>query len=71
MAQAIIENSRLILVLERDVDDEGNSIKINRTFNRVKTDASNEALKEVAEALASLQIYPLLDVMRIDQSKLV
>ncbi|SHK14488.1 Protein of unknown function [Anaerobranca californiensis DSM 14826] len=67
----MIENSRLVLVLERDVDDEGNSIKINRTFNRVKTDASNEGLKEVAEALASLQIYPLLDVMRIDQIKLV
>jgi hypothetical protein len=67
----MIENSRLVLVLERDVDDEGNSITFNRTFSRVKPNTSNEDLKEVGEALASLQIYPLLDLLRVDQSKLV
>lgn len=67
---AILIASRLILRLETDIDDDGNSVVANRSYSRVKPEASNEDVKAVAEALASLQIYPLLDTVRIDENKL-
>ncbi len=69
--EAILQYSRLILRLETDVNDEGESVIANRSYNRIKPDASNEDVKAVAEAMASLQIYPLLDVIRVDENKLV
>lgn len=66
----VIVNSRLVLRLETDVDEQGQSIVANRNINRLRPDASNDNIKEVAEALAGLQIYPLLGIMRVDENRL-
>lgn len=66
----VIINSRLVLRFETDVDESGQSVVANRSVNRVKPAANNEDLKEAAEALASLQIYPLLGIVRVDENRL-
>lgn len=66
----VIVNSRLVLRLETDVDEQGQSIITNRAINRLRPDASNDNIKEVAEALAALQIFPLLGIVRIDENRL-
>ncbi|MBE3580256.1 MAG: DUF1659 domain-containing protein [Thermoanaerobacteraceae bacterium] len=41
-----------------------------RTFNRVKPEAADQDLWEVAQALAALQAYPVVSVNRVQESSL-
>ena len=68
--ETMLISSRLMLRLETGLDEHGNSIIVNRSYNQLKTEASNEDVKAVADALASLQIHAMVDVVRIDQHQL-
>lgn len=56
--------SRLTIVFEIGVDDEGEPIFRNKTFSNVNEAASNEQLVQFAQALTSLQIHPAFGVTR-------
>ncbi|MGF7184532.1 hypothetical protein GGQ84_000616 [Desulfitispora alkaliphila] len=60
-------NSGLRLVVQVGVDDEGEPQFANRNYNRLKPSASDEDTYAVAQALGSLQIYPVAAVNRTDQ----
>ncbi|GEL76059.1 DUF1659 domain-containing protein [Tenuibacillus multivorans] len=66
MAMQIITDSRLQLVFEAGQDEDGEIITKKKSFNRVKTDATADQLYSVSQSLASLQAYPLLNVVRND-----
>lgn len=71
MAVSRLVNSQLRLKLENGVDPHTNRIIVKtKSFNNVKTDASAEALFVVADSLAELQQLPLIEVERIDNSKI-
>ncbi|WP_200894687.1 DUF1659 domain-containing protein [Bacillus alveayuensis] len=67
MAQTIIQSSQLRLVFELGTDEDGKMKYKNKNFNNIKTDAAPEQLLSVAQAIASLQIYPLARVERNDK----
>jgi hypothetical protein len=67
MAQTIIQSSQLRLVFELGTDEDGKMKYKNKNFNNIKTDAAPEQLLSVAQAIASLQIYPLAQVERNDK----
>ena len=57
-------DSRLQIQLHLGVNDEGRDITRTKTFNRIKSDVSDEDLYEVATALVSLQEHPVIAVRR-------
>ena len=70
---AIVSNpydTRLMLVFYVGDDEEGHPIEKSKSFSGVKPDASNEDLYAVAQALASLQTYELVETERIDRASL-
>jgi hypothetical protein len=67
MAQALIQASQLRLVFELGTDENGKMKYKNKNFNNIKTSATAEQLLSVAQAVASLQIYPLAQVERTDK----
>ncbi|WP_027408349.1 DUF1659 domain-containing protein [Anoxybacteroides tepidamans] len=66
MAQAITQQSQLRLVLQAGVDETGKPIYKRKSFNNVKVTATSEQLFTVAQALASLQTHPLVQIERND-----
>ena len=67
MAQTLIQNSQLRLIFELGTDENGKMKYKNKNFNNIKTSATAEQLLSVAQAIASLQIYPLTQVERNDK----
>jgi hypothetical protein len=70
---AVVSNpydTRLTLVFYVGDDDEGNPIERSKSFSGVKPEASNEDLFAVAQGLASLQTYPLVETERTDRATL-
>lgn len=63
---------KVVLKLELDngVEDGKQKIK-SKSFNRVNTDASHEALYDTGTLLASLQSRELLKVKRVDEMTLI
>ncbi|WP_226578193.1 DUF1659 domain-containing protein [Halobacillus litoralis] len=61
-------DTRLQLVLSEGQDAEGNILYKRKTFNNVKTNATDEQLHSVAQALAVLQQHMLMDIARDDRS---
>lgn len=71
MAVADLVSSRLRLIYYEGEDLEtGRPIYRYKNFNNVKPEATAEQLLAVAEAVATLQDFPLYNVERIDQSEL-
>ena len=48
----------------------GDSVYRLRRYSRVKPEASNEGVHAVAQAIASLQVHPLVEVIRQDDFRL-
>lgn len=65
------QTARLQLRVEVGVDELGRPILRSRSFNRLKSTATDDQVHTIAAALASLQEYPLNTVRRIDEAELV
>ncbi|TFB14066.1 DUF1659 domain-containing protein [Filobacillus milosensis] len=66
MATQVKTKSQLQLIFEEGLGENGEAILKRKTFNRVNTAATPEQLYAVSQALASLQTFPLLNVVRND-----
>lgn len=64
-------DSRLQLVLSEGQDADGNMLIKRKSFNNVKTNATDEQLYTVSVALAPLQQHILVDIAREDRSILI
>lgn len=64
-------DTRLILTFYVGDDDEGQPMEKTKTFSRVKPTADNEDLYHVAQALASLQTFQLVEAQRADRATLI
>ncbi|WP_100407639.1 DUF1659 domain-containing protein [Bacillus solitudinis] len=67
----MLTDSRLTIVFETGTDDEGKPILKTKSFNNVKTEATNEELTAVANALTPLQGWILQRVDRANVHSLV
>lgn len=56
----------LILILDNGISTSGQPLTRNRIYKNIKTDADNDQIYSVAEALASLQSRKKLAVQRRD-----
>ncbi|MGG3641109.1 DUF1659 domain-containing protein [Bacillus gobiensis] len=70
MASAVLVESKIRLVFDKGTDGEGKPVTGGKTINNVKKDATPENLIAAAQAIASLQIHPLVDVERNDKQLL-
>ena len=71
---AIVRNanaSSVTLKVQTGVGTNGKPVLKNRIFANVKAGAPDEAVYEVAAALASLQTYPVDTILREDNGTLV
>lgn len=66
----IPENTRLKLELDGGMKGDRQVIKA-KTFSKVKAEAENEALYEVAQSLVGLQTLPLFKIKRLEEVELV
>lgn len=65
------QSSRLILKVQTGVNDDGKAVYRQRSFNNLKTDATDGDIHAVGLALAGLQLYPVEAIGRIDDVQLV
>ena len=63
-------DSRLRLVVQVGTDAQGNPRLATRTYNRIKAEATNEGVYQVASVLVGLQKYPLYSVNRVNEVEL-
>ncbi|MGI6604005.1 MAG: DUF1659 domain-containing protein [Firmicutes bacterium] len=68
--QRIPELCQLQLRLQTGTDEGGKPVVRARSFTNVKVNASDQDIYDVGQALASLQIHPLVAVRRIDTGAL-
>lgn len=66
----IKENTRLKLELDGGLVGDKHVVK-SKTFSKIKTNAANEDLYNVARSLVDLQTLPLMDVKRLEEIRLV
>jgi predicted transport protein len=66
MADTVIQDRQLRLVLEAGVDEKGNPTFKSKNFNNIKLTAAADALLDVAEAIAGLQTLTLVQVEQND-----
>ncbi|HHU33110.1 MAG: DUF1659 domain-containing protein [Zhaonellaceae bacterium] len=57
--------SSLRLVVQTGTDNDGNPVYRNRSYNRVKPEAPDADVYDVANVLAGLQSNPLFAVQRV------
>ncbi|OUM85492.1 MAG: hypothetical protein BAA01_10475 [Bacillus thermozeamaize] len=62
--------SRMVLGFEVGMDEFGRPVVRSQTLQNVRPDADDQDVYDVAQALASLQAYPLSHVVRVDQAQL-
>jgi len=63
-------DASLRLVVQVGTDQAGNPVLRNRTYNRVKPEAANDEVFQVAQALAGLMADQVVEVRRQDQRTL-
>ena len=66
MADVVIQNRQLRLVLDAGVDEKGNPKLKSKNFNNIKLTAAADALLDVAEAIAGLQTLTLVQIEQND-----
>jgi hypothetical protein len=69
--QSSVVKSALTLKYKEGVDLSGNDIIKGKKFANVKTDAVDENVYAVAFTLTPLMKYPVLDIVRSDDSILI
>ncbi|NLZ54889.1 MAG: DUF1659 domain-containing protein [Thermoanaerobacteraceae bacterium] len=63
-------NSSLRIIVETGVDENNKPIYRTRSYNNVKTDATDEDLMSVANQLADIQSHPVHAIRRTIESEL-
>ncbi|EKN69096.1 hypothetical protein BABA_11721 [Neobacillus bataviensis LMG 21833] len=71
MAQALLEGTKLRLVFEAGIDDEGKPIYKAKTFNNVTKAATADQLAQAAQAIAALCKDQLNKIERNDSSEII
>jgi hypothetical protein len=71
MAQALLEGTKLRLVFEVGMDDDGKPIRRAKTFSNVKKEATVDQLFQAAQALTVLCKDTLNKVERNDSTELL
>ena len=71
MAQAMIMNSRLKVLLESGINAKGEIIIKTKTFSNVRKEATADQLFQAGQALASLCSLPLVNIERTDNFELI
>ncbi|KON86006.1 hypothetical protein AF332_03715 [Sporosarcina globispora] len=71
MAQAIIVDSKLRLVFETGLNEQGKPVYKSKTYNSVKPSATADQLFTVGQAIAGLSSYPLAELNRNDSFDIV
>lgn len=64
------QESSLRLTLQVGTGDGGEPIYRVRTYNRVKPQASDQNVFDVAQALARLQVHPVAAITRVNENNL-
>ena len=67
----VAQTSRMIIVLQNGVNAGGEPVYLKRTYKSVKPGAVDADIYEIAQAMASLQKYPLTSISRMDDGNLV
>jgi hypothetical protein len=62
--------SRLQLKVQTGVDGDGNPVLKTRTYNRLKSGASDEDVYQFATIIAGLQKHALYEVNRVNEVRL-
>lgn len=65
------QNSRVIITLQNGVNTSGQPVYLKRTYKSVKPGALDADVYAVAQAMASLQQYPLTSISRMEEGNLV
>ena len=65
------QDSRMIIVLQNGINAGGEPVYLKRTYKSVKPGAVDADIYEIAQAMASLQKYPLTSITRMDDGNLV
>jgi hypothetical protein len=63
-------STTLRLQVQTATNAEGEPVYRLRTFNRVKPEAADQDVYDVARALAGLQIYPVVAISRVNENNL-
>lgn len=71
MAQAMLKNSRLTLVFETGLNENGEPIFKGKSYANVQKAATADQLQQAATALAGLSAYPLSSVERTDNHDII
>jgi len=71
MAQAMLKNSRIILVFETGMNEKGEPIFKGKSYANVRKEATADQLHQAATALASLCAYPVSSVERTDNHDII
>jgi hypothetical protein len=71
MAEALLATTKLRLVFQAGMDDDGKAIYKFKTFNNVKKESTTEQLFQAAQALYTLSNDNLSRVERMDTSDLL
>ncbi|MBV7504145.1 DUF1659 domain-containing protein [Bacillus sp. sid0103] len=71
MAQALLEGTKLRLVFEVGLDEDGEPILRAKTFSNVKKEATVEQLSQAAQAITVLCKDMLNKVERNDSSEII
>jgi len=64
------QESSLRLTLQVGTGDGGEPVYRVRTYNRVKPQASDQNVFDVAQALARLQVHPVAAITRVNENNL-
>ena len=69
--QSILSKTALSLKYKEGVDETGKDINKNRKFSNIKVTANNQDIYDVSAALSPLMLYPVVEVVRTDDSVLL
>ncbi|MDZ5473039.1 DUF1659 domain-containing protein [Bacillus sp. 31A1R] len=71
MAQQMILSSKLRLVFDGGMDDNGKTIYKNKTYSNIRREATADQLLQAGQALANLSVNALVSVERTDNFEIV
>jgi hypothetical protein len=71
MAQAVVTASKLRLVFQVGMDDEGKPILKAKTFNNIQKSATPDQLLQAAQALIGLSNDTLSTIERVENADLL
>ena len=71
MAQAVITTSKLRLVFQVGIDDDGKPIVKAKTFSNIQKSATPDQLLQAAQAITGLSADTLSNIERVDNSDLL